>query len=161
MILRTLSKAQGVPGLRCGFLLAGPELGSELRVVGSPYNVSAVAARLAERLMGWDTGQAVRLAAAVAARVWLQERFAAAGVATLPSRTHFFVADLTAPDRALALQAHLRRTGILVRVLDGDWAGRIRISVADRAEADTCWRSTADWLMTGSPAEAAGTGGAA
>lgn len=47
VVVRTLSKAWGLAGLRVGYLLGPSELVAEISAYGSPYAVSAVSARIA------------------------------------------------------------------------------------------------------------------
>lgn len=130
VVLRTLSKAFGVPGLRCGFILASRELARRLDGVRSPFNVNSVAAALGSRLLEQDSGFRDRVAAAVAARRWLQYRLEEEGYRTIPSDAHFFLAELGpgAVDR-------LREANILVRDMSPAMPGWCRISVASATEA--------------------------
>ncbi|BDU71715.1 pyridoxal phosphate-dependent aminotransferase [Mesoterricola silvestris] len=130
VIVRTLSKAYGVPGLRCGFILASRELAERLDAVRSPFNVNAVAAALGVRLLERDTRFGDRVSAAVAARRALQDRLEGAGYRTIPSDAHFFLAEL-GPGAA----ARLREANILVRDMGPSMAGWCRVSVASTADA--------------------------
>ncbi|MBP7864511.1 MAG: histidinol-phosphate aminotransferase family protein [Acidobacteria bacterium] len=131
VLLRTLSKACGVPGLRCGFLLADPAVARQLRRICPPYAVSAVAAAVGTDLLRLDQDAPVRArAAATEARAlsaWLADR----GVETLPSDTHFFLARLgaDAPGR-------LRAEGILVKGRGDLGPGLCRVSVAGADDAE-------------------------
>ena len=133
-LLRSLSKAHGVPGLRCGFVLGGPELIGRLEVLRPPYNVSAVAAVVGTVLLEGDPGAPGRRREAVAARQALQGWLAAAGVPTAPSDTHFCLFRLGAA--APSALRHLESRGILVRDLGAAAPGWIRVSVAGRADAE-------------------------
>jgi len=130
VLLRTLSKAYGVPGLRCGFVLASADVAGRLDALRSPFNVNAVAAALGARLLAEDTGFRARVAEAVAARRGLQGRLEEAGVRTVPSDAHFFLADL-----GPGAVERLRARNILVRDLSATVPGMTRISVASETEA--------------------------
>lgn len=134
LVLRTLSKAYGVPGLRCGFLLGDPALIAALEPLRSPYNVNGPAALLGAQLLAGDAGAAGRRQRAVAARRTLQAELDAAGWRTVPSDTHFFLLDLGA--QATEVVACLRRQGLLVKDLAGTLPGFLRISVATAEDAD-------------------------
>ncbi len=54
VILRTLSKAFGLAGLRCGFVLASPVIINTLKKVLAPYPVSTVVAAIAEQALSPD-----------------------------------------------------------------------------------------------------------
>jgi histidinol-phosphate aminotransferase len=130
VLLRTLSKAHGVPGLRCGFVLARPELAARLDGLRSPFNVNAAAVALGTRLLAQDPGFRDRVAAALAAREGLQGRLDEAGIRTVPSDAHFFMADL-----GPGAVERLRGRGILVKDLSALAPGLARISVASETEA--------------------------
>lgn len=130
VILRTLSKAYGVPGLRCGFVLAPEELAARLDALRSPFNVNGAAAWTGRRLLEEDAGFRDRaLGAARAARA-LRGRLEAAGYFTVPSDAHFFMAGLggDAP-------ARLRERNILVKDLSRVGPGLCRVSVATEGDA--------------------------
>jgi len=131
VILRTLSKAHGVPGLRCGFVLAGPELAARFDALRSPFNVNAVAALVGQRLLTFDGGFRARVAEAVAARQGLQARLADAGYEVFPSDAHFFLARLEpgAADR-------LASQGILIKDDPSLGLGMVRISVPTARAAE-------------------------
>ncbi len=168
LLLRSLSKAHGVPGLRCGFLLAEPRVAGMLRRLCPPFAVSSPAAAVGAWLLRQDLGaaaarnrSAVRAAAGLAR--WLAER----GVRVLPTETHFFLAGLGA-----GAPARLRRQGILVKGMEALEPGLARVSVADESAAlsfRAAWPRVAPARETGDAgrrfsfrpaAKAAGKGGA-
>ncbi len=149
VLLRTLSKAQGLPGLRCGFVLGDPRLIQRMDVLRSPFNVNALAASLGARLLGEDDPTA-RLGQAVQARRDLQARMEALGIATVPSDTHFFLADLGA--RSGAAVAFLRACRILIKDMGKTLPGMVRISVADPSQGQALWDMFRPWWV-GSGAE--------
>ncbi|BDU75860.1 pyridoxal phosphate-dependent aminotransferase [Mesoterricola sediminis] len=131
VLLRTLSKAYGVPGLRCGFILASPARAGELDALRSPFNVNAAAVVLGARLLAEDRTFPDRVAGAVAARARVQDGLRAAGYATFPSDAHFFLARLE-PGAAGRLAA----AGILIKDYPALGEGMVRISVPGPAEAE-------------------------
>jgi len=130
VLLRTLSKAYGVPGLRCGFVLGGTEVTEGLNAIRSPFNVNAAAAFLGSRLLSGDPGFWDRAASAVRARQGLQRRLEEAGVRTVASDAHFFMAEL-----GPGAVERLRGRGILVKDIAATVPGMIRISVASETDA--------------------------
>ncbi|HBS29965.1 MAG TPA: TIGR01548 family HAD-type hydrolase [Phycisphaerales bacterium] len=58
VIVRTLSKAWGLAGLRVGYAIAEPPMLARLRAVGAPFAASSVSLALAERALG--DGEGVR-----------------------------------------------------------------------------------------------------
>ena len=146
LVLRTLSKAHGLPGLRCGFLLGDARLIERLDALRSPFNVNGLAAALGALMLG-EPGLRGRLARAVAARRRLQARLDTAGLRTVPSDTHFFLADLGG--RAAAAVAALRASGILVKDLGRTLPGFLRISVAGDPEAERFQEAFLPWFAGG------------
>ena len=56
IVLKTLSKAFGIAGLRVGFAVSNEEIGSAIRKVKSPYNVNSFSQAAARVILedGWD-----------------------------------------------------------------------------------------------------------
>jgi histidinol-phosphate aminotransferase len=134
LVLRTLSKAYGLAGIRLGYLVGPAQLISQVDQVRSPYNLNLftlTAGRVA-------LGQREQLLAAVprllAERQWLVEQLSAvSGVRVYPSDTNFLLLGL--PGRAPAIWADLHQQGIWVRRLDGRLqADFLRVTVGRRAE---------------------------
>lgn len=142
VLLRTLSKACGVPGLRCGFLLAHPAVARELRRLCPPYAVSAVAAAVGADLLRRDRDATARARAAATEARALSFWLAARGVETLPSDTHFFLARLGSD-----ASRRLRAEGILVKRRDDLGEGLCRLSVAGPDDA-AAFREA--WVRVGS-----------
>jgi histidinol-phosphate aminotransferase len=139
IVLRTLSKAMALAGVRCGVLLAAPGVADLLSCVLPPYTFATVcaeavrrclepanAAQWRERVERLKT-ERDRLSTALAAnrrisRVW-------------PSEANFVLVETPEPQ---ALVAAARAGGVLVRDFswDRDLPGCIRITVGDPAEND-------------------------
>jgi histidinol-phosphate aminotransferase len=115
VVLRTFSKAMAMAGLRVGYLLARPELTTELDKVRLPYNLnrfSTVAAELA--LERYDELLAPTVARLVAERARLAAAIAAIpGLRPYPSLANFLlVRSRWSPGEVLAA---LSSRGILAR----------------------------------------------
>jgi histidinol-phosphate aminotransferase len=134
LILRTLSKAHGVPGLRCGFLLGDPALIRNLEPLRSPYNVSAVAAAAGSLILREDLDYQARCRKAVKVAQGLREKLLESGVQVYHTETHFFLVQLGPGDEVRAAE-WLKKSGILVRVMGESLPGILRISVAALEEA--------------------------
>jgi histidinol-phosphate aminotransferase len=131
-VLRTLSKAYGLAGARCGALLAAPEVIALLRKIIPPYAIarptlSAALARL--RPAALEAGQA-QLAVLLRERSRLQRALVALpGITRVwPSDANFLLVEFADPQRALDRAA---AAGLLVRDARGyPGLGRaLRISV--------------------------------
>jgi len=113
LVVRTLSKAFGLAGLRIGYAAGPVALVREVMKARGPYKVGALAERAAVAALRTDREWVrSRAADAVAARA----RFAAAlpslGLAALPSAAHFVLVPV--PDATAAAEA-LRARGLSVR----------------------------------------------
>jgi len=60
VVIRTLSKAYGLAGLRVGYLLGPPELVTRVAAYGSPYPVAALSAAVAESRLSWPASETER-----------------------------------------------------------------------------------------------------
>jgi histidinol-phosphate aminotransferase len=139
VLLRTLSKAYGLAGARCGALLAAPEIVALLRRVIQPYaltqlTIEAVYATLqgparatARERVATLLAERLRLGAALAAlprvtRVW-------------PSDANFLLVEFRDPAAALA---RTHAAGLLLRDLRGaaTLAQALRISIGTREQND-------------------------
>lgn len=99
VIVRTLSKAYGLAGLRVGYLLGPPHLIEEMSSYGSPYSVSSLSAAIAvERLSRADD---VRLfvESVRSERADLADLLGDLGVRCLPSQGNFILAEVADPER--------------------------------------------------------------
>ena len=104
-IMRTLSKAHGLAGARCGTLIANPEIISLLRKVIHPYAITQMTVEAALRLL--EPAQLAvtksRIASIKAERQRMYEALGKLpGVKRVwPSDGNFLLADFDDPDRAL------------------------------------------------------------
>ena len=104
-IMRTLSKAHGLAGARCGTLIANPEIISLLRKVIHPYAITQMTVEAALKLLA-PAQLAVtksRISSIKAERQRMYEALAKlAGVKRVwPSDGNFVLAEFEDPDRAL------------------------------------------------------------
>jgi histidinol-phosphate aminotransferase len=117
LIVRTLSKAWGLAGLRVGYAIGSPIVVQWLRTVGNPFAVSGLSAALAlERL---ETGGEVLrsfVERVRAERAELAEVLRATGAEPLPSQANFVLARFP---NATATWHGLARRGIAVRAFPG------------------------------------------
>jgi histidinol-phosphate aminotransferase len=104
-IMRTLSKAHGLAGARCGTLIANPEIISLLRKVIHPYAITQMTVEAALRLL--EPAQVAvmksRITSIKAERQRIFEALAklAAVKRVWPSHGNFLLAEFADPDRAL------------------------------------------------------------
>jgi histidinol-phosphate aminotransferase len=134
IVLRTLSKAYSLAGLRVGFGVAQPGLLEGLIKIKDSYNVDSVALRLAAAAMNdqeWMRANAGRIKAsrAILATALEQMKFR-----LWPSQANFIMASPSRGD-ARYLYYELRDRGILVRYWDRPRLDdKIRITVGTEEE---------------------------
>ncbi|PWW15951.1 MULTISPECIES: histidinol-phosphate transaminase [Pseudidiomarina] len=139
VVLRTLSKAFGLAGIRCGFALAPADIIEALRKVIAPYPLpqttvtvatqalSDAAINAMQQQVAATNTQRERLLAALADASWVTKIW--------PSCTNFVL--LTVTDAA-AIVAHFAAAGILIRNQSQQLglANSVRISIGSAAEMD-------------------------
>jgi len=116
VVIRTLSKAFGLAGLRVGYALGPPEVIDELKTFGSPYAMASLSAVLASRALREGTGQAEEFAREVTdERGRLIDLLARLDSAPLPSQANFVLATDVDPcwlvPAAASLGVGLRKFG--------------------------------------------------
>lgn len=132
VVLRTLSKAWGLAGLRVGFVVAAPEVADAVRKVITPFSTSSLAQAAA--LAALDAAQEVARRASLV--VDERERLLTALRQWLPevprSQANFVWLPLggRSVDFAATCEAH----GVIVRPFPGDG---VRVTVGTPAENDT------------------------
>jgi histidinol-phosphate aminotransferase len=151
VVLRTLSKAYGLAGLRVGIAVGAPEVVRELEKSRGPYKVSrpaeAAAVAALEDGSGW-LDESTALVRRERAR--LADELAARGLPALPSGGNFLCIPLAPIEgKADGLTAALRERGVAVRpfpALPG-LGDAIRVSIAPRSEMDT-FLAALDGILT-------------
>lgn len=112
VVVRSLTKALGVPGLRVGYALAAPPLAGALRAVRPPWSANALALAALRAAAAHPAELAAIAERARAEREDLQRRLDDAGVRRWPAAANFVLVEV--PDGPAAL-ARLHAAGIAVR----------------------------------------------
>jgi histidinol-phosphate/aromatic aminotransferase/cobyric acid decarboxylase-like protein len=136
LVIRSLTKHWGIPGVRAGYLLAAPDVVGELARQQTPWAVGTTAAAAVEACCSpAAAAEAERRAHELAAwRSHLERGLSHLGVHHLPSAASFVLARVGA-----GVHAALRERGIAVRRadtfpgLDGSW---VRIAVRPEPATD-------------------------
>jgi len=137
VVLRTLSKAYGLAGARCGVVLAQPEIIALLQKVIQPYAVTQLSIEAVLRTLQPEpmATAAQRVAGIVAERDALARALGAqrGTVRVWPSAANFLLVDFA--DAAAAL-ARSRAAGLLLRDLraNASLPQALRISVGSREQ---------------------------
>ena len=135
VVLRTLSKALGFAGARCGAVL-GPEAVIDiLSAVQAPYALSTPVVECVEDAL---SGEGLDIAAQRVAEIVAERDRLAAELAALetvikvwPSSANFLLVRVRDVD---AVMAATRKAGILLRYFGGELSGCVRISVGSSDE---------------------------
>lgn len=136
IVLRTLSKAWGLAGLRCGVLLAHPDVVHAIDAIRAPFNVSSMTQRMAADAIRHHGGTMKKTVQAIGdERRWLASQLMLVDdvVDVHPSSANFLFVRMRDADMATSL---LERRGILVRSRtdDIDCVGHLRITVGTREQ---------------------------
>jgi len=146
VVTRTFSKAYGLAGLRVGYGLSSPAIASLLNRVRQPFNVNILGQRAALAALdeqAWVTRCCME---SCAERSRLGNALANIGIASLPSRGNFLLAEV--PDAA-AVNEFLLQQGVIVRpVANYGLDNYLRISIGSPPENDRCLRALAAFAAT-------------
>ncbi|MEA2011374.1 MAG: aminotransferase class I/II-fold pyridoxal phosphate-dependent enzyme [Actinomycetota bacterium] len=128
VVVRTLSKAYGLAGLRIGYLLGPPDLIAEMASYGSPYSVSSLSAAVAlERLDRLDDLEGF-VNEVRSERAHLTDLLESGEIPSLPSQGNFVLASVNDPSWIVGACGSL---GVGLRQFTGRGAldGWIRITL--------------------------------
>jgi len=128
VMIRTLSKAWGLAGLRVGSAIAPPPLASGLRAIGGPFPVSGVSAAIATRVVrDGEAAMRARVRRVLENRERLARAIEGIGGRPLPGQANFVFVRL---DGAGALRDRLAGDGIAIRIFPNEPSldGLVRIT---------------------------------
>lgn len=117
VVLRSLSKAYGLAGLRAGWGLFPPEVAAAVRKVMPPNALSAPAQAAAAAAMRDQAWMQATVATTAARRDAFIARLRAAGLTVPDSHTNFALIRFGSPQAAAAADAALRAAGLALRGL--------------------------------------------
>lgn len=138
-VLRTMSKAHGLAGLRVGYLIGAAEVVRAVKAVAPPFSVSTTAQLAALASLRAEEELAPRVAATVAERTRVIERLRAAGYPVPDSQANFCWLPLGAD--AVTFAAGCERRGVIVRPFDGDG---VRVTIGTVEENDVFLAAAAE-----------------
>ena len=136
IVVRTLSKAFALPGIRVGWAVAARPTIARLERVRPAGSISTISAALAAAALARPDEAQARAAALAAEREWLSPRLAAVGWTPYPSVTNFLLVHLGSAADAAEGAEHLLRQGLVPRTFapEGPLGGHLRLTVRSRAE---------------------------
>ncbi len=118
VMVRTLSKAWGLAGLRLGYAIASPEVVLRLRAVGGPFPATGLGLAIASTMLRqYEDASRSYLEQVRDQRNVLAQVLADRGATCLPSQANFVLARF---DDAALVKRELARRGVAVRSFDGD-----------------------------------------
>jgi histidinol-phosphate aminotransferase len=130
-VLRTLSKAWGLAGLRIGYLVAQPAVAAAVRKVITPFSTSGVAQAAALAALAAEEEMARRAAAVVSERERVELALGKALPEIPPTQANFVWLPLR--DRAVEFAAACEAAGVIVRPFAGDG---VRVTIGTPEEND-------------------------
>lgn len=138
IVVRTISKAYALAGLRVGFAIARPEIIARLNPYRPPGSVSVMSVTIATEALLDDTVLEANLERVVGERARLTEALREAGWSVGPSVTNFVLVDFGSPERAATVAEGLLRRGLVPRTFGGGHplAAYLRLTVRDPDEND-------------------------
>lgn len=117
LVVRSMSKAYGLAGLRVGYALGAPQVIAWMRAAGGPYAVSGPSIRIALKRLALPMDDVdAYLARARSERARLFDLLAELGWAPVPSQANFVFARVPDP---VALRDAMARRGIGIRAFPG------------------------------------------
>jgi histidinol-phosphate aminotransferase len=149
VVLRTLSKAYGLAGARCGVLMAHPDVVALLRKVIQPYAITQLSIEAVYRMLD---PVALRAASAFTLAIKAERARLGAALGTLsgvqrvwPSEANFLLVEFADASAALAAQQRAHSAGVLVRGLSSfpGLQQALRVSVGDAAQNERLLTSLA------------------
>ena len=135
IVLHTLSKAFGLAGIRIGYLVARPQVVTELMKSRLPFMVGRFAEQVALAVLRRSTLIDERVRQMQVSITEVAEALKTIdGVEVVPTQANFVI--FTTPMEADRLQDHLADHGVLVRNMGGypELDGYLRVSAGTRAE---------------------------
>jgi histidinol-phosphate aminotransferase len=140
IVLRSLSKAWGLAGLRLGYALMHDDLARLAEQVHEPFHVSREAARAGLAALSDDRWMKCCVSKLHRQRGWLTRQITELGLTAPPSQANFILIDTGRPARAVA--ENMLRHGVAVRPTE-QWGYpyHVRITVGNRQQCQQAIRA--------------------
>jgi histidinol-phosphate aminotransferase len=138
IVIRTLSKAYALAGLRVGFAIARPELVARMNPYRPPGSVTTVSVTIATEALLDPTLAASNVERLAGERERLAGELRGAGLAVGPSTTNFLLVDAGSVERAATIAEGLLRRGLVPRTFPAEHAlaDHLRLTVRDPEQDD-------------------------
>ena len=148
IVVRTVSKAFALPGLRVGYAVAARPTIERLERLRPPGSVSTVSASIAAAALRRPGIAAANAAALSEERDWLATRLTELGLPPYPSVTNFLLCRIGSQPEAEEATEHLLRNGVVPRTFGpaNPLRGHLRFTVRDRVQDERFLEVVAGWL---------------
>jgi len=143
VVLRTLSKAYGLAGLRVGYSVSDPEVAVALRKVAIPFAVSSVAQAAALASLAASAELLERCDVVVAERHRVRDQLIADGYTVPVTQANFVWLPLRGDSAEFA--RHCEDHRVIVRPFNDPANGGVRITIGSAAENDQFLAAAAAW----------------
>ncbi len=134
VVLRTLSKAYGLAGLRVGFAVAAPAVTAALRKVGIPFAVNTIAQAAAVAALDAEVEVSARCALVRDERSRVRDALLSFGYTVPRSQANFVWLPLRA--RSAVFAAHCEANKVIVRAFNDAANGGVRVTIGSPEEND-------------------------
>lgn len=135
LVLRTVSKALGMAGIRLGYVLGCQTLIDDVNRVRSPYNLNSVSQLIAEKALGKKELIKGYVSDIIKYRDWLYSKLKK-DYEVYPTATNFVFFK----HNNNKLQEIMQENGILIRKFSGTLDGYYRVSVGTMEEAEKFYK---------------------
>ncbi len=154
IVVRTMSKAYGLAGIRVGFAVAHPAIIARMAPYRPPGSVSTVSVTVATEVLGSDGVARDNIARVVAERPRLVTALRAAGLAAHESVTNFVLVGLGSAEWAGQVADGLMRRGLVPRTFGQGHplAAYLRLTVRGRAENNRLITAITEIISAAAPA---------
>jgi histidinol-phosphate aminotransferase len=148
IVVRTLSKAFALPGLRVGYAVAARRTTAGLERFRPPGSISTVSAAIAAAALRRPELAAANAIAIGDERDWLADRLASIDLPAYPSVTNFLLCRIGERADAKAATEHLLRHGIVARTFGAEHplADHLRFTVRDRRQDERLIEVLGAWM---------------
>jgi len=138
IVVRTISKAYALAGLRVGFAIARPEVIARLNPFRPPGSVSVISVTIATEVLLDDAILDANLERVARERTRLSEGLRGAGWSVGPSVTNFILVDFGSAERAATVADGLLGHALVPRTFGASHplASHLRLTVRDPDEND-------------------------
>jgi histidinol-phosphate aminotransferase len=138
VVIRTVSKAYALAGLRVGFAIASPPTQARLAPYRPPGSIATISETVATRALRDGEEMRENVARVGRERERLMAGLGESGWDPYPSVTNFILVDLGGPERAASVAEALMRRGLVPRTFPGGHplAGCLRVTVRADHEND-------------------------